>query len=90
MQCIEAILKTKNYNNIKINIWIQHLLHIKKRRYYQNYYITHFLLLTRVTKISFFVILKLWYKRTRVQFLQKLIVFIFSFIYDFNYNINYK
>jgi len=69
---------------------IFYLLHIKKRRYYQNYYITHFLLLTRVIKISFFVILKLWYKRTPVQFLQKLIVFIFSFIYDFNYNINYK
>jgi len=42
-----------------------------------------------IKKFSFFVILKLWYKRTWVQILQKSICFYFSFIYDFSYNINY-
>jgi len=64
-------------------IMIKHiyLLHIKKRIYYQNYYITHSLLLTRVIKNSFFVILKFWYKRTRVQILQKSILFLFFHLF---------
>jgi len=70
-------LKTTNIMTKSI---IYLLLYIKKRRYYQNYYITHFLLLTRVIKISFFVILKLLYKRTWVQILQRSICFYF-FIY---------
>jgi len=37
-----------------ISYCIIYLLHIKKRRYHQNYYITHFFLLIRVKKFSHF------------------------------------
>ena len=73
-----------------ICFYFSFLLHIKKRKYYQNYYIIHLLLLTNIIKFSFFIILKLWYIKTRIQILQKPIYFYFLFIYNFKYNINYK
>ena len=85
------------HNTIVLRFWVKsgikcliclrpmsHLLHIldiKKRRYHQNYYIIHFLLLTLVMKNSFFIILKLCYKKIQVQILQKSNCFYFFHLF---------
>jgi len=70
----------KSLFNFSLNLLHLSITSIKKKRYHQNYYITHILLLTSVIKFSFFVILKLCNKRIRIQILQKPLCFYF-FIY---------
>jgi len=67
--------------NVKNNCICGYLLQIKKKRYHQNYYIIHLLLLTSVIKFSFFVILKMCNKRIRVQIQQKTYLFLFFHLF---------